>query len=363
MLLNLRNRFWFVVLSCLCRFIFATTFIVSGFLKSIDPWGTIFAIESYLTAYNMTAPEWLVLAGAIGLSAVELVLGFMLLFNAYIRITTVVSVVVMFVFTILTLLSATVVPVEDCGCFGELIKFTPWQTFAKNAVLLPMSLCFWYHYRKERPFEYWKRDLVLTLIFFIGAIGLSVYSYHHLPMIDSTPYKKGVNIVEKMAGADTKHAEEKIVLVYRNRQTDELHEFSVEDTDWQNDSLWVWVDTRVEGVTKTVSTLFEFYVSNNEGDKTAELLAKPKLYMLFMESGEYDDKVRRAFANVEQYAEANGGEVVYITPVELSSVTAAHPCYNMDAKTMKTILRAEYGLVILENGVITDKLNYRDIEY
>ena len=363
MLLNLRNRFWFVVLSCFCRFIFATTFIVSGFLKSVDPWGTIFAIESYLAAYNMSAPEWLVEVGAIGLSAVELILGFMLLFSAYIRITTVVSMVVMLFFTILTLLSATVVPVEDCGCFGELIKLTPWQTFAKNAVLLPMAVCFWYHYRKEQPFEYWKRDLIHTLIFFAGAIGLGVYSYLHLPLIDSTPYKKGVNITEEMTNQIAEPADEKVVLVYRNRRTNELHEFSVEDTAWQNDSLWVWEDTRVEGAAKMASTLLEFYVSNDEGDKTAELLAKPKLYMLFMESGEYDADVRKAFAGVEQYVEANGGELVYVTPVELSSVTTAYPCYNMDAKTMKTILRAEYGLVVLENGVITDKLNYRDIEY
>jgi hypothetical protein len=363
MALNLRNKFWFVVLSCTCRFIFATTFIVSGFLKSIDPWGTILAIESYLAAYNMTAPEWLIEIGAIGLGAAELILGLMLLFSTYIRITTVVSVVVMFFFTVLTLLSATVVPVEDCGCFGELIKLTPWQTFAKNAVLLPMAICFWYHYRKEQPFEFWKRDIALTLVFFAGAIGLGVYSYLHLPLIDTTPYKKGVNIAEEITAVEAEPTEEKVVLVYRNRQTDELREFSVEDTAWQNDSLWVWVETKVEEADNATPVLLEFYVRDNEGDKTKELLAKPKLYMLFVQSGEYGDDVRSAFAKVEQYAAVNGGEVVYITPQELFSVQSELPCYNMDPKTMKTILRAEYGLVELEQGVIAAKYNYRDIPY
>jgi hypothetical protein len=256
-----------------------------------------------------------------------------------------------------------VVPVEDCGCFGELIKLTPWQTFAKNAVLLPMTLCFWHHYRNERPFEYWKRDLVFTLIFCTGAIGLGVYSYLHLPLIDNTPYKKGVNIAEEIINTNDEPAQEKVVLVYRNRQTEELQEFSVEDTAWQNDSLWVWVETRVEETKNTAPVLLEFFVRDNEGDKTAELLAKPKLYLLFAENSEYDADVRSAFAKVEQYAEANGGEVAYITPAELSTVRTALPCYNMDPKTMKTILRAEYGLVILENGVIADKFNYRDIPY
>ena len=362
MVLNLRNKFWFVVFSCVCRFIFATTFIVSGFLKSIDPWGTILAIESYLAAYNMTAPEWLIQIGAIGLGAVELILGLMLLFNIYIRITSVISVVVMLVFSVLTLLSATVIPVEDCGCFGELIKLTPWQTFAKNVALLPMAICFWYHYRKDLPFEYWKRDSSLLLIFAVGAIGLGVYSYLHLPIYDSTPYKKGVNIPEEMAN-DAEPAEEKVVLVYRNRQTGELQEFSIEDTAWQNEAIWEWVETRAESADEAASTPLDFYVSNNEGDKTQELLGKAKLYMLFVENFEYDEDVREAFAKVVKHAEISGGEVVYITPQELSTVNTELPCYNMDAKTMKTILRAEYGLVVLENGVITDKFNYRDIAY
>lgn len=363
MVKNLRNNFYFVVLSCICRFLFATTFIVSGFLKSIDPWGTILAVESYLTAYNMSAPEWLIEIGAIGLGAAELIIGCMLLFNVYIRLTSVISVIIMLFFTILTLLSATIVPVEDCGCFGDFIPLTPWQTFAKNAVLLPMTLCFWYHYRKEQMFETWKQDLLLTLLFSAGAVGLGVYSYLHLPIIDNTPYKEGVNIAENMTNNYAEPVEEEVVLVYRNRQTDELHEFSVDDTTWQNDSLWVWVETRVEESASVAPILLEFYVRNAEGDKTKELLAKPKLYMLFVESANYDDEVRNAFNKVHQYVDVNGGEIVYISPDELPVTDTTIHCYNMDANTMKTILRADYGLVELESGVIVGKYNYRDIPY
>ena len=362
MVANLRNKFWFVVLSCICRFIFATTFIVSGALKSIDPWGTILAIESYLATYNIAAPDWLVSVAAIGLGATELILGCLLIFGAYIRITSVISVVVMVLFSVVTLLSATVLPIEDCGCFGALIPLTPWQSFAKNMVLLPMTICFWYHYRKEQVFENWKKDLFILIIFSVAAFVLGIYSYLHLPVFDATPYRTGVNIAEEMERSRTAPSRDEVVLVYRNRHTDELHEFSVDDTTWQNDSIWVWVETRVEENAQT-PTLLEFYVGDAEGDKTMLLLSKPKLYMLFMESSNYDDDIRAAFETVEQYAKINGGEVIYVTPENLDAVECAYPCYNMDPKTMKTILRAEYGLVELENGVIVGKYNYRDIPY
>ena len=363
-MLNLRDKFWFVVLSCICRLIFATTFIVSGFLKSIDPWGTILTIESYLAAYNiMSIPEWLIVIGAVTLGALEMIVGLMLLFNLYTRIASVASVAIMLFFTILTLLSATIVPVEDCGCFGELIKLTPWQTFAKNVVLLPMAICFWYHYRKEQLFDYGKRELILLTLFVTLSFGLCIYCYRHLPIIDNSPYREGVNVAVGEEGSSVESANEKIVLVYRNRQTDELHEFSVEDTTWQNDTLWEWVETRIDSVNDKAPALLEFFVRDAEGDRTQELLAKPKLFMLFMDRVEFGHDIRAAFDKVEQYADVNGGEVVYITPEELSLVTTKNPCYNMDPKTMKTILRADYGLVVLEKGVIAEKYNYRDIPY
>ena len=354
---------WYCYLSHLCRILFAVTFIVSGFLKAIDPWGTILSMRNYLVAYDVTAPEWLVTSFSIALGSFELLLGCMLLLKLAPRLTSVVAMVLMPIFTIITLLSATIVPIEDCGCFGELIKLTPWQSFSKNVALLLMAICFWAYHRKE-SYSLSRKELFATFVLMVLTFGVGIYSYRHLPLIDTLPYKKGVNVAEGMSHARSEQNSEKVVLIYRNIKTNEVRECAVEDTEWQNDSLWCWVDTRVEKVQPgSDASLLEFYVSDSEGDKTAELLAKEKLYMLFADSFEYDEDVREAFAKVVKHAESNGGEVVYITPQELSTVNTELPCYNMDAKTMKTILRAEYGLVVLEKGVITDKFNYRDIEY
>ncbi len=360
---NLRNRRWYRYLSHICRVLFAITFIVSGFYKAIDPWGTILAMRNYLVAYDITAPDWLVTTLSIWLSGAELMMGCMLLFKVRIRMVSIFSVLSMLFFTVLTFLSATVIPVEDCGCFGELIKLTPWQSFAKNAVLLPMALCFWYRYRPDRVFAFSKLEFALMCLFFTFAMSMGYYHYRHLPLIDMLPYKVGVNIAEEMDNARAKQTSEDVVLVYRNRRTGRIREFSLDDKAWHNDNRWEWVETRVESDNNSVEPMvLEFYISDCEGDKTSEILSfQGKLYMLFMKNSEFDNSVRERFCAVEQYVEKNGGRLIYITPETLSDSDANH--YNMDAKTMKTILRADYGLVELENGTIICKYNYRDIPY
>ena len=359
----LRNRRWYRYLSHFCRILFALTFIVSGFYKAIDPWGTILAMRNYLVAYDITAPDWLVTTLSIWLSGAELMMGCMLLFKVRIRMVSVFSVLSMIFFTALTLLSATVIPVEDCGCFGELIKLTPWQSFAKNAVLLPMALCFWYRYRPDRMLAFSKLEFSLMCIFFTFAMSMGVYHYRHLPLIDMLPYKEGVNIVEAMDKARASHASEEVVLLYRNRRTGRIREFSLDDKAWHNDKRWEWVDTRVESDNHSVEPMIlEFYISNHEGEKTSEILShEGRLYMLFMANFEYNNAVQECFEAVECHAEQSGGSVIYITPEHITDPTSN--IYNMDAKTMKTILRADYVLVELENGTILAKYNYRDIPY
>lgn len=97
----------------------------------------------------------------------------------------------MLFFTLLTLLSATVIPVEDCGCFGEALKLSPWETFVKNVVLLPMAFVVWWRYRPDRIFAFKPVEIVLTCTFFCLSMYLGYYCYVHLPLIDFLPYKVG----------------------------------------------------------------------------------------------------------------------------------------------------------------------------
>lgn len=362
---SLRNRRWYRYLSHICRIAFAFTFIVSGFYKAIDPWGTILTMKNYLVAYDITAPEWLIYASSIWLSGAELMMGCMLTFKVRIRLVSIFSVLSMIFFTLLTLLSATVIPIEDCGCFGELVKLTPWQSFAKNAILLPMALCFWYRYRPDKIFAFSKLEFFLMCLFFTMAMGVGTYHFLHLPSIDLLPYKEGTNIATAMQNARAQQTSEDVILVYRNRRTGRLREFSLEDKAWHNERRWEWVETRVESDNSGVEPMIlEFYISNAEGEKTEDILSTPgRLYMLFVaDYAMLDNSIIEKFEAVERYASERGERVIYITPEQIAGDNTSN-IYNMDAKTMKTMLRANFGLVVMEEGTIIAKYNYRDIPF
>ena len=125
----------------ICRLILAATFILSGFVKAVDPLGSQYKIEDYLQAMNLgqLLPEWGVLVLSVGQAAVEFCLGIFLLFAIRRRLTSKLVLIIMLVMTPLTLWLAIANPISDCGCFGDALVLTNWQTFWKNVVLLVMA--------------------------------------------------------------------------------------------------------------------------------------------------------------------------------------------------------------------------------
>lgn len=357
----------------ICRIILAVTFIVSGFTKVVDPWGTSIKINEYLAIYGFESLEPWSMAFSIWLCGAEFMMGCMLLCKVRIRLISIFALVSMAFFTVLTLLSATVLPVEDCGCFGDAIKLTPWQTFFKNLMLLPMAFVVWYRYRPDKIFAFRPLEIVFTLFFFVLAMGLGTFCYRHLPLIDFLPYKVGVNIWEEMNAPVLAAGEvPETVLVYRDRATGREREFALDDPEWQDTTRWEWVDTRTESDLPEVKALFgEFALRDAEGDATERILTTPgRLYMICVTSF---DKVRRGcerrLGRLVQEAADEGAEVVCLTPEPLRGGVTRRSfdgspevrCYNIDATVLKTMLRATTGVVVLEDGVIALKRNCRDV--
>ena len=365
------------IASNICTIIVGLVFIFSGFVKVIDPWGTALKVNEYLSIYGM---EWLTPASmtfSIWLCGAELMMGLMLLFRVRTRLISIFALVSMSFFTVLTFLSATWIPVEDCGCFGDALKLTPWETFFKNLIILPMVVVIWYRYRPDKILVFKRIELVLTCLFFTIAMGLGAYCYYHKPLVDFLPYKKGANLYAMIQSQhDTGSeavSEEEYVLIYRNRRTGKLREFSIDDKEWQNDKKWEWVETRVDNEAPTVQTLVsEFSLSDVEGNVTEEILTRPgRVYMICVTNF---SKLRKRCAarlrSVVERAEGEGALVVCLTPQPLRYVTRYSfdgsdevRCYNIDATVMKTMLRAENGLVVLNDGVIEDKYNCRSIDF
>ena len=214
----MRNKRAFKIVAHACRIVLAATFILSGFTKVIDPWGTALKVDEYLTIYGLETLMSASMLFSIWLCGAELMMGCMLLFKVRIRLISIFALISMFFFTVLTFLSATVLPVEDCGCFGEALKLSPWQTFFKNLILLPLAVVVWWRYRPDRIFAFKPLEIVLTVLFFLFSMGLGYYCYIHLPLIDFLPYKVGVNIREAMQEPAETVGKTETVLIYRDRE-------------------------------------------------------------------------------------------------------------------------------------------------
>ncbi|MBE6195756.1 MAG: DoxX protein [Rikenellaceae bacterium] len=360
-----------------CRIVMGITFVFSGLSKVIDPWGTALKVDEYLAIYGFEELSRLAMAFSIWLCGAELMMGCMLLCKVRIRLVSIFALASMSFFTLLSLLSATVLPVEDCGCFGDALKLSPWETFLKNLLLLPMAFVVWYRYRPDKIFAFKPAEVLLTLIFFSGSMGLGIYCSRHLPFIDFLPYKIGVDLRTERLHPDAESLEEEseqseTILVYRNRKSGKLREFSLTDTEWQDESRWEWVETRTDFDTPPIrASIAEFALRDQAGDITEEVLqTEGKLYMLCINNFK---RLRNGCAHrlrmLIDRADREGATVICLTPDALNeegvwSFHESRPvrCCNIDVHTIRTLLRANNGVVTLEDGVIIDKRNCRDIE-
>ena len=370
--ISLRNRRSFRLFTHFCRVIVAITFIFSGAVKSMDPWGTALSVNNYLVTYGLEFFKPIVMIFSIWLCGAELMMGCMLLFKVRIRMCSTFATVSMIFFTILTFLSATVMPVEDCGCFGDVIKLTPMQSFIKNLILLPLILVVWWRYKPDRMFAFSRLEFALAVLFCCFSMGVGTYCYYHLPPVDLLPYKVGTNIAQAMDEARNRQQQSEVVLVYRNRRTGKLREFSLDDKAWHNENRWEWVDTRVlsDNADRVEPMILEFYISDDQGEVTDSLLSiKGNLYILCVTNrNKISPKCEQRLRSVVERAAEEQAPVSCLTPEPITRPTYHSfadskqvRCYNIDSKTLKTMLRANTGLVVLTDGIISRKSNCTDI--
>ncbi|MFR9661438.1 MAG: BT_3928 family protein, partial [Rikenellaceae bacterium] len=335
-------------------------------------WGTLIKIQEYLVIYGL---DWMTPASkglAIWMSSAELMMGCMLTFKVRIRMVSIFALTAMSIFTVVSLLSATLLPVEDCGCFGEAIRLTPWQTFFKNMCLWPMAFVIWYRYRPDKIFVFKILEISLAATFFFSTVGLSYYCYNHLPLIDFRPYKIGVNLPEAIETAASARAQFETVLVCRNLKSGKIKEFALEDKQWQDDSRWEWMETRIisDEEPSVRASVSEFSLRNAYGKEcTNEIISYDEGaidLICVTKMRDIDPECMERLKSFIEQSLASGNRVVCLTPERLydeDMLVAGHrvEAYNIDPSTMKTVIRAEVGVVTLKNGVIINKRNWRDL--
>lgn len=358
------------IIADVCRVVLGLTFVFSGFTKTVDPWGTALKITEYLNVYGFATLGGYRIGMAVVFCAAELLLGLMLTFKVKTRLTSVAAMLMMTFFLILTFLSATVLPVDDCGCFGEAVRLSPWGSFGKNVVLWALALVVWLNARRTmKIFPITVREWVVTAVFACLSVGLGIGCYRHLPLIDFLPYKKGVNLYEGIYGDSGEQSDVK--LIYRDRTDGTYREFAVDDPTWHDAERWEFVRQAEVDTSEPDMILREFTIFNSDGDATEEIVGYGgRVYMISaLKLDDIKPRCAERLARVVERAAEQNALVVCLTssPIsegeEITFGTAAPvPVYNVDATTMIAMLRARVGLVVLDKGVIADKRNCRDAE-
>lgn len=351
----------------LTRLVLGAVFLASGFLKGVDPWGSAIQMDEYFAAFGV---EWLSGARwvlAVGQSALEMWIGLLLIFNQLRRFSRLVALLMMIFFTILTLVTALTDPVADCGCFGEAIKLTHWQTFIKNIVLLPLSIVLFVHTPREGHAAPRLRVVGITLLM---ALAPGLWAMRALPWIDFLPYKVGADLTALTTVPPELRGESKTTVIYRDLTTGAEREFEVTDTTWYDATRWEFVDTRTtvlsEGAQPTISN---FVIFDADHDVTAELLAEREVFLLVVDRlDELPARWAGRLGRAARWAAERGIRAVALTtsPLEQAEafqrrIGAVLPTYNIDATTLKTMLRAHRGTVILRSGTIVAKKNLRQL--
>ncbi len=368
----------------LCRVVLALVFIFSGFVKAVDPWGTAIKLSEYFHAFGLGALQGSAFFFSILLSSVEMLLGFCMLFRLGFakRRTPTFMLIVMAFFTLLTLILAIWNPVSDCGCFGDVVTLTNWQTFFKNWVLLGLAVVVWLGNRPQQPrwsaLEYTTGvghhghglEWSLGFMFLLFSVGVGLYSLRHLPVIDFLPFQAGTDLT---ARSDTSEVNLVTTLVYKDKTTGENHEFSLSDTAWYDTTRWEFVDTRfTEHKNPHAGTidplLAEFSIFDAEGDHTDQLLSAASEWLLVTvtDPQQVPETCRMRLALTAKYAQDRGIPIIGVTSAPLTDSTLKvglqHiPLYNMDGTTLKSLIRARQGLIAIKDGVILSKWNCRDI--
>ena len=230
------------------RFVLALTYLFSGTVKLIDPRGTQYKIEDYAAAFGLSRfmPESLPLVLACLLAILEFLLGIYLFFGIRRRLASTLAIGFMLVMTPLTLYLALKNPVSDCGCFGDALVLTNWQTFAKNVVLL-ICACIALRYYKQMPHFVGKGlQWLVALCALAFACAFVSYNLWRLPVIDFRPYHVGADI--RKAWYDDQQSFGQFQTTFILEKDGVQKEFSLEE---YPDSTWTFIDTRTVQVEPT----------------------------------------------------------------------------------------------------------------
>lgn len=359
------------ILRTISRIIVGLVFIFSGIVKAIDPMGSAYKFHDYFQAFNLQFLDFLSLPLAILLCTAEFIAGFSVLTGLKQKTGIWLVMILMIIFTPLTLVLAITNPVSDCGCFGDAIVLTNWETFAKNIVLLVFTLILFNSRNKSGSVLKSSKEWIGLTSAIVLFVLFSVYNLIYLPLIDFLPYKTGTKIEDKMIIPEGVAPDEyETTFIYEKNGVKK--EFSLNDYP-ANDSSWIFVDQKSVLLKKGyVPPIHDFnFTAMNGEDITQKILTYPG-YSLLMISKKLEDtrngQLEEGF-NTGSFCMKKG---IYFYVITASGSEKARSygdgfifCSG-DETTLKTMIRSNPGYILLKDGTIMEKwswANLPDFEY
>ena len=361
------------IITQISRLLVGILFIISGLIKLNDPVGFSYKLEEYFNA-NVLNMEFLIpyaLMIACFVVIFEVVLGVMLLLGFKPKFTMWSLLAMIVFFTFLTFYSAYFNKVTDCGCFGDALKLTPWESFTKDVILLFLILILFFNQKFIQPILS-KTPLNLAIFATYSlCLFMAYYVLQHLPIKDFRAYKVGTNIQKGMEIPEgAPKSEFEMVFIYNVNGVDT--EISYDDVMANKIPEGAEFVDRKDKLIKQgyVPPIHDFSMEKDGADYTEEILNEPKVALLI--SYDLKKSKEKGMEKLEAFnkiASEKGYMVIGMTSSSEDIINAYKKKFDLtfdyyfcDATTLKTIERANPSIVILEKGTITDKKHFNDID-
>lgn len=327
--------------------------------------GTVFKVQDYFEAWGLLdwAQGFLPYVVALVMGVVEFVVGTYLFFGIRRRVAPILALLLMSFMTPLTLWLAIDNPISDCGCFGDAVILSNWETFIKNIFLLIAAISVYKWNQMIVKLVSNQMDWLIALYSTVFVILFSIGSLHRLPIFDFRPYHLGANIREKMEIPEgAKLPVYETVLIYEKEGVKK--EFTIDN--YPEDSSWVFVDSKTllkeKGFVPEISD-FTIFSQEDGVDLTENVLTEDYVFLLvspWLERA--DDSGMDLINELYDYCQDHGYRFLCVTSSSDDAIAnwqdytgAEYPFATMDEITLKTMIRSNPGLMLLKNGVVIGK--------
>jgi uncharacterized membrane protein YphA (DoxX/SURF4 family) len=361
-----------------CRIAVGLLFIFSGLIKANDPLGFSYKLEEYFEVFHLTSLNGLALSLAIILCALEMILGFALLIGTRaVQVVWGLLLLIIF-FAFLTFYSAFFKVVQTCGCFGDAIPLTPWQSFSKDMVLLLLVLVLFVNRTSIKSLFNKKTGDQLLIGATIVFVGFGLYTYNFLPIVDFLPYKIGANILEEMkTPPGSKPDEFEVTYNLKNKKTQETKMMS--DKEYLKTAIWKDANWAIVGSpeSRLVKKGFEpkirdLNIQDAQGNNyNQELLSNPFYSLVIVAynlEGTDTDALGRINALAANLIQNFNTRVIVLTsnaPANAEVFAKQHKLvgelFYADGVPLKTMMRSNPGIILLKNGTVINKWHYHNM--